>query len=532
MTRPLNTPQIPAVWLVAATFLIAAAGPLFGCDKRSEDAGDAPADATDRTDGSEEASRADIEYDDGPEPKADTVLAEADDIDIEVTFADYEEALRRSLLTAPEGVDELPEERLAMPRFQLSMARNLVRSAIIVREAERRDLEATEDEKIEALSSHSRLEPLAEILAEDDADDGRLEEHGLDRSDIDEMATELVYEEKLEESLLDDLDEEALWEEWKREHDRFELLVVSAPNAPRGEELDAFIDEHGDRIEEHFEENRNDYRDPRMVRLLRLIPDGSNSGDRETFEEAATRLEEGQNPEEIADNLGLRVDENALLVREENPDAFASKEGEAGVHMGRPKGPYAWRVEGFRDPGEAELDRAIEREIGAELYSSEEIVGSRGERIEEAIGVLEDLPTDDEGRVDDGALEEAIEKLEQMDLRVEHTDSFPRNERGFIPGVGLAEEVAEHAFEELTLDDPTADEPILSREKVWAVRLLDRQRPDRREFEKEKDDFEEELRDRLEDRIVGDFVSRFQDEHEVEYDLHPLRVEYGTLQKD
>ncbi|MFW5966246.1 MAG: hypothetical protein ACOCV2_01955 [Persicimonas sp.] len=529
MTRPLNVPLLSAGWLVAAALLIGSAGALFGCDKRGEEAEDERADATDRADTSKEASGANIEYADGPKPKADTVLAEGDDI--EVTFADYEEALRRSLLTAPEGVDEMPKERLAMPRFQLGMARNLVRSAIIVREAERRELEATEEEKIEALSSHSRLSPLAEIL-EEDADDERLEEHDLDRSDVDEMATELVYEEKLAESLLDDLDDEALWEEWKREHDRFELLVVSTRNTPRGEELEAFIDEHRDRIEEHFEENEDDYRDPRMVRLLRLIPRDSDEGDRETFEEAAARLEKGQDPEKIAEKLGLRVDDSELMVRQENPDAFASEKGETGVQLGRPKGPYAWRVEGFREPGEAELDRAVEREIGAKLYSSQQIVDSRGERIEEAIAILEDLPADSEGRVEDGAVEEAVDKLDKMGLQVERTDSFARNERGYIPGVGLAEEVAEHAFEELSLDAPTTDEPILSREKVWAVRLLDRQRPDRDEFEENKDEFEQKLRDQLEDRIVGDFVSGFQDEHDVEFDLNPLRAEYGTLQKD
>ncbi|MFW6058165.1 MAG: hypothetical protein ACOC9W_04855, partial [Persicimonas sp.] len=326
-------------------------------------------------------------------------------------------------------------------------------------------------------------------------------------------------------------DEDSLWEAYAAEHDRVRLLVVSTRNTPTMDEITEFVAQHSDRIEEHFQDHKSQYRSPKMVRMVRLLPADRSQADPAKLEEAAKRLGGDGSPEEIAEDLGLSVDANALLVRGENQKAFSSEQGQSGYQMRGPRGPYAWKVTGFRESEDATLTESLEREIASELLREQSIVPSRRAKLEEALDAMGALPTTGGGEVGDEALDELSKELEADGLDVVRTELFAKNERGFIPGVGLAEEVAEQAFA-LKIGSPTVEEPILSRRKVFAVRLLDVERPSRERFEREKSAYKENFDEQMSKRILKDFVNHYQDKYDTQLDLNPLRIKYGTLQKD
>jgi hypothetical protein len=527
--------MLMAAMLVAMTLSVGC--DQFGSNKHGSDkqkqnsSATESADATQKTGAGSSNSDKDgpkIVYKEGPEPAADTVLAEAGDI--EVTLADFERAMRQSTLVAPDGQTEAPKERLASPHLQVNVVRNLLSSKIIMQQAERRDLEATLDEKVAALESKSRLAAYAAILKKGDEKAPELEKRGLALEDLDLVATELVLRDKLRDQLVAQIDDEQLWQAYQQQNDRMRLLLAGVRNTPTMEEISAFVEEHPERIEAHFSANKKDYRSPTMVELTILAPEPGKSVDASVLEKAAARLDKGDKPQVIAKDLGLRSDPTALLVRGENPKAFDAEVGSTDFQTSGARGAYAWKVGEKRDSKAPTLTASLNREIAAELLRDQSVVPSKGERVKEAIAALKelDLPEGDDAAKQ--ALDALETKLEAKGLDVEQTPMFARNGRGFIPGVGLAEEVAKKAYE-LELDAPVADEPILSRGKVWAVRVLDHQTKDREAFEEEKEAFRKEYAERVRDRLVDQLVSYYEDEHDATLDLAPLQIKYGKLQK-
>jgi hypothetical protein len=474
-----------------------------------------------------------IVYKKGPKPGANTVLAEAGDI--EVTLSDFERAMRRSTLVAPDGQLEVSKQRLARPQLQMTVVRNLLSSKIIDQQAAQRGLAASLDEKVAALESTGRLAPYADFLKEgrqnEDAPEvPALKKRGLTVDDLDAIATDMVLRDKLRDVLVTQIDDDQLWDAYRQQNDRIRLLVASVRNTPTMDEITGFIDTHLERIEEHFERHKKKYRRPAMVRLATVAPEPGRDADPAVLEQAATRLKKGDDPDKVAADLGMRADADARLVRGENPEAFDAEVTSTGFQTQGARGAYAWRVRGKRDSKEPKLTASLQREIAAELLRHEDVVASKGKRIKEAIAAMKKLELPQGDAAAKAALDALEAKLEAKNVEVEQTPMFPRNARGFIPGVGLAEEVAEQAYQ-LDLDDPVADEPILSRAKVWAVRVLDHQTKDREAFEEDKEAFRQEYAKRVRDRLVDQFVSHVEDQANTTLDLVPLQIKYGKLQK-
>ncbi len=511
-----------AVWLLA------------GCDKKerqaSENGADTSASASE-TPAEASNSAADgpkIIYAEGPKPGPDTVLAEAGEV--EVTLADFERSMKRSMLIAPEGMTEVPKERLATPHLQINVVRNLLSTKIIAKEAERRGLTASLDEKVAALESSRQIAELAPLLRKEKAEEAKLEKIGLTRDDLHTIARNIVLRQKLRAALADDISDEQLWKAYEQQHNQIRLLLVGARNTPSMGEISTHVEEHPERIKEHFDKNKKRYRSPMMVRLTMLSPAPGQKVDPATLQEAAEHLDRGDAPAKIASELGLESESGALLVRGENTRAFDAEAGSTGFQTKGPRGAYAWKVEGHRDSKEAELTAALKREIAAELLRQNTIVASRQAKLADAIEQMGTLPTTGTGKGSEVAAKKLAPKLEAKGLEVHVTPMFSHNERGFIPGVGLAEEISEKAFA-MDLHDPIVDKPILSRGKAWAFRVLDRQKASREQFEKEKEAFRKQYVERLKDRLVMQFTNHYEDQHNARLDLEPLRVKYGTLQK-
>src|SRR5690606_7268151 len=99
-----------------------------------------------------EPSAPSIVKEEGPMPTGDTVIASAGEH--RVTVADFEKSARISLLFGPEGLTEMPPDRLAIPHIHITMSQALLGQKLMLEEAEKRKLLPTETEIVAWLAAN------------------------------------------------------------------------------------------------------------------------------------------------------------------------------------------------------------------------------------------------------------------------------------------------------------------------------------------------------------------------------------------
>jgi hypothetical protein len=501
---------------VIGTFVLAVG--VAGCDSSGSSSGSS----------SEQATAGDT----NSEPNGDAAVI-ARTQGIEVTMGDYERFLQRTRLYAPPdgGVPrELPERRKAHPRIQSQTVRSLLEHQVIRREAERRGIEVEETEIRSFLQSDEKLKRFAGGAGDASSGAGRLELPGeLTREDLREVARMRLLREKLRGDLLDGLSDEELWETYRRRNDTVRIGYVSVQNTPTPDEIDAFVEETSEqRFEDYLQENTERYRRPKLVELTLVRPEGDAEADESTLQEAADMLGDGKPVDEVASEIGLAAEQSAYLVRKENPEAFgADQKGQTGYQTSGPRGAYAWRVEGWKEGGSPELDRGLRRELAAEMLR-DSLVESVDEKLQPVLEAMRQVERGPDGAVSEEALESLEGDIGGDEMSLE-TASISRADEDNVSGLGLAESVVEAAFE---LDDessPVVNEPVLSRGRAVALLELDRTRPDREGFEKQKESFREKVVEEKKTVIVQDFLRGWFSEHEPTVELEKVRDKYGVM---
>jgi hypothetical protein len=500
------------------------------------------AEATDKTQPAADTGLR-IVHDEGPMPGPETVLAKG--ADLAITLADFEATMRRSLLFAP--VDEngrrlqtVPAERLAMPHLHITATQNLVAQKIISDEAARLDITVEPRDELLFFSDHpalSRFAPLFEPGAHADALLAELYAMGLSRDDLRQVAREDILARKLEDHLVNAVDEATLWQAYQRSTDTVALLLLAATNTPSSKELDEFLALDAARdeplIDAHFRQNPERYLSPAAVRMTLLRAQNGVEGPEleEHLKQAERRLSSGEEPAAAASGLGLKLEENVVVLKSENPRAFAAQPGTIGYQTAGPRGAYAWRVEARLDPAPLELTRPLRREIAAELLRHSEVLPSVRERLTRGLAIVEGIPVQADGIPDPEAMANAATELDSLRLSLIYTGHFPRTANGHIPNVGLAETLVPRAFA-LTREQPYLAAPLLSRERAFVARLVDRNIPSRADFRRDREAFVEAYREQSRSGILQELIVTKQDELAVAYDVRPLRIKYGVLAKD
>ncbi len=493
--------------------LVVLVGGAVGCDAPEETSSGGEAEAS-GGDGGGEAQR----------------IAEAGDL--EVTMGDYERFLQRTRLFAPaDGAmpAQLPARRKAHPRLQSRTVRSLLENAVIRREAARRGIEVDENEVDEFVRAHEKLGRfLPQADAAQEAELGLPD--GLGREDLREVARVRLLRRALREKLLAGLDGDDLWEMYRRRHDTMRLGYVSLENTPTPDKIDAFVDETPtSEFEAYLGEHPERYRRPKLVELAIVKPKRGGEVDEETLREAAGRLQEGGSVEEIASELDLAYESKAHLVRRENEQAFGADRGETGYQTSGPRGAYAWRVEGWREGGEPELDRGLKRELASEMLQ-ESPVDSVEKQLEPVLEAMRGVERQPSGELDEEALERLDQKIDRLGLTLE-TSEISRAGGERIPGLGLAESVVEAAFALDEASPPVVDEPVLSRGRLVALTQIERDRPDREAFEANRQAFRHEIVEEKKDSIVREFLDEWFTEHQPEMRMQPIRKRYGVANK-
>lgn len=503
---------------------------IFGCDKKESktDAGQTSAANADA--GADSGPQ--IVFAEGPKPTSDTVIATSGDI--EVTWDDYQHAIRVGRLfapTLPDGTtEELSRETLATPHMHTVMTRSLLSRTLVMKEVERRGIEIPEEEVEAFLREQERLSRWGQYLGEPEKLEEELGKLGVTVEDFKRVGREQLAQKKLQEALLDEIDAESLWEAYRYENNTVRLLAASALNVPSSEELDDFVENRGDDIVKFFEEQESRYTYPARGEATVITgkePDSVSEGE---LQKVAKELQKkGADPEAIAQKHGLVAKKRELFTRTEDQSVFAAKLGETGVTFGSPRGSYAWRKTAEVPPTVRELSFGLKREIAAGLLRSEVVSSEAKEKLAVAREKFEGLDIDFND-VEREEVEPALEELRELGLDAKLTPAFPRAQNGFVPGFGINEPVAIAAFN-ATREDPYPDEPILSRDRAFTFRLVGRTEPTREAFEKEKEAFAEQYREKAKRGIVDQFIQETFGKKRPNLNLNPIRVVYGETRK-
>ena len=524
--------SVGLIFLAAAVSLATFGGFAGGCDR--SDSGEKPSEQK----GADDSKRDDspIEYIDGPTPEADTVVAKVGDVT--VSFGEYEAYLRQSRMFRPGGGGEpISKMKLARPKAQVGAVRALLRAAMIDAEVKRRNLTPSQSDIVKYVTQSDKWSPYAGHLIDGDEAQKPLPD-GVKPSDLEAIARRALNRKRLEDDLLEKMKGEKIWDIYKRRHDRISLLVAGVGNSPSPDNIDAFIEEEGvgddSPIRRYFEANKQRFGTPKQVKLTMLVPQRAGGSDSESpaedrLEEAARRLGDGDDPATVAEDLNMEVRRNQHLVRRENRKAFQADSGATGYQTDGPRGAYAWRVEGWREPKAPTLEGATLREVASEAMQKE-IVPSARKTIARAESALRELAPRPDGSVSDEQLEKLKNSLQNDELEFTHTGMFANNGEGRVPKIGLAEPIVEKAFE-LSEVGSVADEPILSRGQVYTFRILKREKPSREEFESNREEFRQKVLEAERDSIVATFLSGWMDKHNPDLNLEPIQVKYGVIRK-
>jgi hypothetical protein len=105
---------------------------------------------------------------------------------------------------------------------------------------------------------------------------------------------------------------------------------------------------------------------------------------------------------------------------------------------------------------------------------------------------------------------------------------FEQGQR-FIPKIGVAGGLIEAAFA-LTAEKPVPDAPIEVNNRLFAIKIKERETPEPESYDSDKERLRTELAMRRQMRVVDDFIKHLRDVAKV--DINPGLVSYRSDRPD
>lgn len=501
------------------------------CKKDAKTKTDDGAETASADAGADASNEPTIVYAEGPKPTDDTVIVSTPDAS--VTWADYQHAVRVGRLFAPSTEDGLTEElspnTLATPHLQSMMGRSLLSRKLVVAEIGKRGITITDDEIRASLDDNPRLNKWSQLWDEPGKMAAELDKIGITVEDFRRLGFEQVAQNKLSDALAAEISEEDAWQAYQYERNTVQILGVSALNVPTSDELDTFTEQEGPAILEYFNKNKERYTYPARGEAVLLVPP-SLDVEKKTLDDAAAALAApNARPAEVAETYGLAVKEGQRFTNAEDSAIFGAELAKTGVTWKSARGSYVWKKVASIPPTTRELSFGLKREIAATLIRESRVAAEAKEKLVEAEKILREADLKF-GEVTRESAAPTVEKLQALGVEAKLTPQFPQAQNGFVPGFGIHEKVAAAAFN-ATKEKPFPPEPMLSRERAFTFRLVDRNRPSKAAFEKEKEEYLKEFRERSTNGIVDRFIQEQFAKDAPEFNLTPIHVVYGQLQK-
>ncbi len=464
-----------------------------------------------------------IRYLEGPMPTQETEVGKVGDF--RVTLGDFERAVRLGSLFAPQAATgdfpEVPLERLATPTVQFTTTHAVLSRQVVQEEVTRRKIPISQKEVIALYRSEPQYKGFVWLLDHPERFDVILKSIHLTEEDFFGVGRDEIARAKLTDLLVEEIDDDELWEAWSFEHNTVSLAAVALDNVPTSEEIDQFVEKNPEEIQKFFNDNPNRFRQPMRV-IVDLLAAADSTKDQ--LEEARKLLEEGKDVLEVALATKLQAQHNVHMIRQESGKVFMGKPGDVGLQLGGPRGAYAWRITGFEQSEAATLNRGLSREIAAEIMRDASPLPSVAAKLKKARRHLTKLGK----QPDDAKIQKVSAAISKLGLDMKILRNFNYNPNGAIPEYGLAPEVLDIAFK-LTSTKPTT-KLILSRQRVFVAHLLAREEPDRERFLADKEAWAVQYRDQIRTTLVDRFVQRQIGNPAI--NLRPLGIKFGILKKE
>lgn len=463
-----------------------------------------------------------------PEDPDNPVVARAEGV--EVTLAEYRRALQRGRLNgAPAS-----ERTQADVGFQRNLLTRLLKRARLREEASQRGLLPDRAALREYLA---RQPELAELASLDDAELERTveQERGVSPEALWQFLEEDYLVERMTAVLLDEIDDEALWQRYAAMRTRIGLDVVRLLNVPSSEEISDFVRTRREEIAVFYAENRSRYAQPALATVRRFLVEVAPDADDATVRAARERAEEFRRRALTEDFAALAERHSDDLISRNSggllqpvsqgrmPAAFEVEIGEIGEVERTRAGFEFIKVESRTTAHIRELDPALEREIASELIQRAgpaPSVGRAGHAVLERW--RQGAVADDDPELDALLRENRGERFSVPPFSLDGAGRIPK--LGFLPLVHAAAAAA-------TLEQPLSESPIADGSYVYVFRLTTREEADRLRFQAERDGFRAEVVARERPQILWHWFDR-QLGQRVELDLRTIQAHYGLLQQD
>jgi peptidyl-prolyl cis-trans isomerase D len=354
-----------------------------------------------------------------------------------------------------------------------------------------------------------------------------------------------------------------VWDAFVQDQERVRMAYVRFTPAhyreslePTGAQLQAWMDEHAERLEREYQANKHRYTDlEKQVRARHiLVRVGAEDGDeaREAARQKAETLHQrvvgGADFEEVAraesDDPGsgpkggdLGWNPKGRMVSAFDEAQFSMEPGEISGVVESEFGFHIIRVDGVRE-GDVPKDEAL-REIAERLYREEGAEAAAKRAADDALGKLAkgmepadlDVALGGPRPVEDGETPEDTRGRNAP--RVEETHAFARGESP-VQGGGDSGALVHQAFQR-SEDDPLPEAPVRVGQDYFVFKVLERQRAEREDF---TDDEQRRLMNRLVDRKADEAVRLYvqrmvaQAEDEDAVRINPAVLSYGGAARE
>ncbi len=458
---------------------------------------------------------------------------------LSLTVEDFERAARRAMVFAPDeileqGATKVPRARLQQPFLQASVTRQLIEEALIEREASRRGIQVSmaevealirENEKLRrfALDEHSLEHALPGV---------NLTTLSLSMADLHDIARKQLLREKLADALISEIERDEVEQAWRFSQDRAHMLFVRVANTPTSKEIDGFLSDSSrlKDVESYFASHPKRFTSPGVVQLDLLR--ATSKGKLEDLKAAAAKISKGEQPlSDIASEYGLTLETGQRLVRKEDPRAFAAQVDEVGVSMQAPRGDYVWVVRGKVEASVPKLDRPLKREIAAILMRERNQVASARQK---AAALIEELEALDLAKIKPDEAQQkvskALDKSSGRRVKVLRPEWLQRDPTGFVRGVGTSEALRDAIFA-MEQGGGVLSPAVPVDQFLWTGILLERQRPDMKDFDANYPRYLEQYKEGIKPKILDLRFASWQERKGIKAHMDVLRDHYGAYTK-
>lgn len=370
--------------------------------------------------------------------------------------------------------------------------------------------------------------------------------------------TEAAFEEEYRRDLSSDrlrsvvldavtISEAEIKQAWERRNDRVDVWFVKFDPffykrdiKVEDAEVEAFATKERAKVEDFYNSHATRYNQPEKVRARHILAKVDENAAEDAVKTAREKIENAK--ERLA-----KGEEFAVVAKELSEDGSAAQGGDLGL---QPRG--AW-VKPFEDAAFAleagKTSEIVRTKFGFHIIKVETKASAVTRKVDEvAKEIAREMLTDERAKEkarlaaaewqpkfaaaadpetlnpeDDPA---AAAKPDPFAPKVDSTGLFERGSR-YVPKVGVAAELATAAFA-LTKDAPMPTAPVVAGDRVFVVKLKERQTPDPTTYEADKERMRSELASRRQMRALDEFVKELRTKAKVAMNTESAQAGAGV----